>query len=285
MFGYVTAHEPELKVKEFHKYKGYYCGLCQQLKRKYGHLGQLTLTYDMTFLIIILTSLYEKEPGVTRGRCKVHPFKKQLFLNNEFTEYAADMNLILAYYHLVDDWEDEHKASALIGSKALKRRVQKAIQKYPRQCRVIREELQNLSIYEKNGSTMIDEPAGCFGRLMAEIFIYREDHWAEKLRCMGFYLGKYIYIMDAYDDLDNDLKEGSYNPLKNICREPDYEERCRNMLCMMLGEASAAFEQLPLLVDIDILRNILYDGVWKCYRKLQEQKEEKTTEEQQDRKE
>ena len=161
MFGYVTAYEPELKVKEFHKYKGYYCGLCQQLKRNYGHLGQLTLTYDMTFLIIILTSLYEKEPDVTRGRCKVHPFKKQLFLNNEFTEYAADMNLILAYYHLVDDWEDEHKASALIGSKALKRRVQKAIQKYPRQCRVIREELQNLSIYEKNGSTMIDEPAGC----------------------------------------------------------------------------------------------------------------------------
>ena len=68
MFGYVTAYEPELKVKEFHKYKGYYCGLCQQLKRNYGHLGQLTLTYDMTFLIIILTSLYEKDPGVTRGR-------------------------------------------------------------------------------------------------------------------------------------------------------------------------------------------------------------------------
>lgn len=284
MFGYVTAHEPELKVKEFHKYKGYYCGLCQQLKKSYGHLGQLTLTYDMTFLIIILTSLYEKEPDVTRGICKVHPLKNQLFLNNEFTEYAADMNLILAYYHLVDDWEDEHKASALIGSKALKRRVKKAIQKYPRQCRVIREELQNLSIYEKNESIMIDEPAGCFGRLMAEIFIYKEDHWEERLRRMGFYLGKYIYIMDAYDDLDKDLKEGSYNPLKNICREPDYEERCRNMLCMMLGEASAAFEQLPLLVDIDILRNILYDGVWKRYRKLQEQKEEKTTEEQ-DRKE
>ena len=69
MFGYVTAYEPELKVKEFHKYKGYYCGLCQQLKRNYGHLGQLTLTYDMTFLIIILTSLYEKEPDVTRGKC------------------------------------------------------------------------------------------------------------------------------------------------------------------------------------------------------------------------
>ena len=78
MFGYVTAYEPEMKVKEFHKYKGYYCGLCQQLKRNYGHLGQLTLTYDMTFLIIILTSLYEKEPDVTRGRCKVHPKGREL---------------------------------------------------------------------------------------------------------------------------------------------------------------------------------------------------------------
>ena len=278
MFGYVTAYEPELKVKEFHKYKGYYCGLCQQLKRNYGHLGQLTLTYDMTFLIIILTSLYEKEPGVTRGRCKVHPFKKQLFLNNEFTEYAADMNLILAYYHLVDDWEDEHKASALIGSKALKRRVQKAIQKYPRQCRVIREELQNLSIYEKNGSTMIDEPAGCFGRLMAEIFIYREDHWAEKLRCMGFYLGKYIYIMDAYDDLDNDLKEGSYNPLKNIYTKPEFEDMIHQILTMMMAECSKAFEQLPLIDDIDILRNVLYSGVWYRYEQVREKREKEKEE-------
>ena len=278
MFGYVTAHEPELKVKEFHKYKGYYCGLCQQLKRNYGHLGQLTLTYDMTFLIIILTSLYEKEPDVTRGRCKVHPFKKQLFLNNEFTEYAADMNLILAYYHLVDDWEDEHKASALIGSKALKRRVQKAIQKYPRQCRVIREELQNLSIYEKNGSTMIDEPAGCFGRLMAEIFIYREDHWAEKLRCMGFYLGKYIYIMDAYDDLEKDLKNGSYNPLKPFYHsrtKEEYENSVREMLVMMMAETGNAFEHLPCVEESQIIKNIIYSGVWSNYNKIQKEKQEK----------
>ncbi len=81
---------------------------------------------------------------------------------------------------------------------------------------MIREELKNLSIYEKNGSTMIDEPAGCFGRLMAEIFSLSRRSLGEDLRCMAFYLGKYIYIMDAYDDLDNDLKEGSYNPLKNV---------------------------------------------------------------------
>ena len=100
MFGYVTAHEPELKVKDFAKYKSYYCGLCQMLKKKYGHLGQITLTYDMTFLILLLTSLYEPETKQTKCHCKVHPVKKQTILQNEITEYAADMNLILAYYHL-----------------------------------------------------------------------------------------------------------------------------------------------------------------------------------------
>lgn len=279
MFGYVTAQEPELKVKEFHKYRGYYCGLCQQLKKSYGHLGQLTLTYDMTFLIMVLTSLYEIEPTARRGICKVHPVKKQLFLNNEFTEYAADMNLILAYYHLVDDWKDERKASGLLGSKVLKRRVKKAIRKYPRQSQVIQKELEQLSSYEREGSTKIDEPAGCFGRLMAELFLYKEDLWEDRLRRMGFFLGKYIYIMDAYDDLEEDIKEENYNPLKKLYKEAkdqaEYEEKCHNMLCMMLGEAAAAFEELPLLIDVDILRNILYDGVWKRYRKIQQNQEDK----------
>lgn len=271
MFGYVTAHESELKVKEFHKYRGYYCGLCQQLKKDYGRLGQVTLTYDMTFLIMILTSLYESEPVARKGRCIVHPVKKQLFLQNEFTAYASDMNLILAYYHLVDDWEDEKKALGFVGSHLLKHRVKKAIRKYPRQSSVIREELARLSACEKAGEMKIDEPAGCFGRLMAEIFIYEKDNWEEYLRPMGFYLGKYIYIMDAYDDLQEDIKEDNYNPLKAIYEDADYEEQVLNMLRMMLGECTIAFERLPLIEDIDILRNILYDGVWKRYRKLKEQ--------------
>ena len=125
---------------------------------------------------------------------------------------------------------------------------------------------------------MIDEPAGCFGRLMAEIFIYREDHWAEKLRCMGFYLGKYIYIMDAYDDLDNDLKEGSYNPLKNIYTKPEFEDMIHQILTMMMAECSKAFEQLPLIDDIDILRNVLYSGVWYRYEQVREKREKEKEE-------
>lgn len=279
MFGYVTAHEPELKVKDFAKYKSYYCGLCQMLKKKYGHLGQITLTYDMTFLILLLTSLYEPETKQKTCHCKVHPVKKQAILQNEITEYAADMNLILAYYHLKDDWIDEQKVSGFLGTCALRRRVKSAIRKYPRQSRKIQQELKKLAYYEKKNAMSIDEPAGCFGRLMAELIVYQKDHWESGLRRLAFYLGKYIYIMDAYEDLEKDKKEGNYNPLKAMSQEKDYEEKIRQILCMMLGECTAEFEKLPLVLDIDILRNILYDGVWKRYRKLQEKKNETTREE------
>lgn len=272
MFGYVTANEQELKVKDFNKYKAYYCGLCQSLKNKYGTLGQMTLTYDMTFAVMLLNSLYECETKSSKHRCIVHPVNKRVMLNSEITDYAADMNLILAYYHLQDDWEDEKKVSGLAGSAVLRRKVEKAIAAYPRQSKAIKEELQKLKEYEKANVLEIDYPAGCFGRLMEELFVYKEDHWSETLRKVGFFLGKFIYIMDAYDDLEKDLKEGNYNPLKELSKEEDYEEKCKGMLFMMMGECSAEFEKLPCVLDIDILRNILYDGVWKRYKKLQDEK-------------
>lgn len=274
MFGYVTANELELKVKEYKKYKAYYCGLCQSLKSKYGFAGQLTLTYDMTFAILLLTSLYECETTANELRCMVHPVKKVAVMRNEITEYAADMNLILAYYHLKDDWKDEKKISALAGSTFLEGKVRKAIEQYPRQAAAIQKELENLSMFEATESCNIDEPAGCFGRLMEELFVYKKDCWEEPLRKTGFYLGKFIYIMDAYEDLPEDIEKGNYNPLRKMHESETYEEQCKEILCMMLGECAAAFEKLPCVLDIDILRNILYDGVWKKYQKLQEKKSE-----------
>jgi len=277
MFGYVTANELELKVKEFKKYKAYYCGLCQCLKNKYGVSGQMTLTYDMTFLILLLTSLYESETKANSFRCMIHPVKRTAVLQNEFTEYAADMNLILSYYHLKDDWEDERKFFALTGSTLLKRKVKMAVGQYPRQAAVIQRELNQLSEFEKTKSDNLDEPAGCFGRLMEELFVYKEDCWEEVLRRMGFYLGKFIYLMDAYEDLPEDMKKGNYNPLRKMSENECYEESCKEIFCMMMGECAAAFEKLPCVLDVDILRNILYDGIWKQYQKFQEKKSEELT--------
>lgn len=274
MFGYVTICEPELKVKDLKKYKAYYCGLCRTLKEEYGFMGQMTLTYDMTFAVILLSSLYESIVEVEMHRCKVHPVKKQPMLRNEITSYAAAMNVLLAYYHMEDDWQDDRKVSSLLTKNMIQGKAKKIIEQYPKQSRVIRESLQKLSACEKEESQDIDRAAGCFGELMAEIFVYKEDIWAKTLRKMGFYMGKFIYIMDAYEDLSEDIKKNRYNPLKTLAQRADYELQMQQILRMMIAESTARFEQLPCLVDVDILRNILYDGVWNHYNQIQMKKSE-----------
>lgn len=269
MFGYVTVCEPELKVKDLKKYRAYYCGLCHTLKEDYGFMGQMTLTYDMTFAVILLSSLYERIPELEKHRCKIHPVKKQMMLRNEITSYAAAMNVLLAYYHMEDDWQDERKVTSLLAKSMMEGKVKKIIEAYPRQSRVIRDSLKELSECEKENCQDIDRAAWCFGRLMAELLLYKEDIWEKTLRKMGFYLGKFIYIMDAYEDLSEDKKKNRYNPLKQISEKEDYEERMVQILRMMIAESTARFEQLPCLVDVDILRNILYDGVWNRYNQIQ----------------
>ena len=274
MFGYVTIYEPELKVKDLKKYKAYYCGLCRMLKEKYGFMGQMTLTYDMTFAVILLSSLYENASEAERHRCKVHPIKKQMMIRSEMTSYAAAMNVLLAYYHMEDDWQDDRKVTSLMTKSMIHGKVRRIIEEYPRQSRAIRSALEELSSCEKEECTDIDRTAGCFGRLMEELFVYREDIWERNLRKMGFFLGKFIYIMDAYEDLPEDLKKGRYNPLRDMYGKDDYEGRMKQILCMMIAESTAEFERLPCLLDVDILRNILYDGVWNRYNKIQMKKSE-----------
>ena len=257
MFGYVTVCEPELKVKDLKKYRAYYCGLCQTLKEDYGFMGQMTLTYDMTFAVILLSSLYENIAAHEEHRCKVHPVKRQHMLRNETTSYTAAMNVLLAYYHMEDDWQDDHKISSLMTKSMIQGKAKKIIEK----C-------------ERENSMDIDRAAGCFGRLMAELFVWKEDIWEKTLRKMGFYLGKFIYLMDAYEDLPEDRKKNRYNPLKELAKRPDYEVQMEQILRMMIAESTVRFEQLPCLVDVDILRNILYDGVWNHYNKIQMKKSE-----------
>lgn len=268
MFGYVTICEPELKVKDLKKYRAYYCGLCRALKEEYGFMGQMTLTYDMTFAIILLSSLYEDVADSEKHRCKAHPVKRQMMLRNEITSYAAAMNVLLAYYHMDDDWRDDRKVTSYMAKSVIHGRVKKIIEQYPRQSEAIRSSLAELAMCEKENSMDLDRTAGCFGRLMEELFLYREDMWERNLRKMGFFLGKFIYLMDAYEDLAKDLKKDRYNPLRKIYGEPDYEQRIKQILCMMIAESTAEFERLPCLVDVDILRNILYDGVWNRYNKI-----------------
>ncbi|MFT4143339.1 MAG: DUF5685 family protein [Mobilitalea sp.] len=268
MFGYVNINKPELKMKDFFKYKAYYCGLCKTLHTRYGRLGQMTLSYDMTFLILLLTSLYESETKKEQNRCITHPVKKHDTLTNEITEYVADMNIVLSYHHFMDDWQDDKSIPALAGAKAFQKAYKKIEKAYPRQCRDISESLGKLAACENQGESNIDVVARCFGELMASLFTYREDVWEKNLRQIGFYLGKFIYILDAYDDIEKDRKHGSYNPLFTMSEQPDFKEECQRLLTLMMVECTREFEKLPCILDVDILRNILYEGVWTKFEAI-----------------
>lgn len=269
MFGYVVIDKPEIKFREFDEYRSYYCGLCRVLKEKYGIKGQITLNYDMTFLTLVLSGLYDNTEKKKYTRCIAHPFTKQYCVSNRFTEYAADMNILLTYYNCMDDWKDDRKISKKLLADTLKGSGKKVAEKYPKKAEAIKKELDKLEEYEKADCSDLDLVAGCFGRIMAELFVYQDDEWKEYLEKLGFYLGKYIYLLDAYVDYGKDIEKNKYNPLK-ACKKDD--KLCISMLTMMMAECSKAYEMLPIIDHKDILDNIIYAGVWTVLNS-QEKKE------------
>ena len=262
MFGYVVMNKPEIKFKDFDMYRSFYCGLCRELKERYGLSGQITLTYDMTFVILLLSGLYEPPTKKGSTRCIVHPVRRQPVRKNAITEYAADMNIFLTYYKCKDDWNDERSIPGLIFGKLLEGKEKKSEKLWSKKVQTIVSCLDELSALEKENATDIDRVSGCFGRIMAEIFAYREDVWEPTLRRMGFYFGKFIYLLDAYDDVEEDVKKGKYNPFSKDYIIKGFDDRVKNMLMMMMAETCREFEKLPIIKYTDILRNILYSGVW-----------------------
>jgi len=269
LFGYVRIRKPELRIKDYELYRGVYCGLCSVLKRKYGFLGQVTLTYDMTFLILLLSSVYDIPMAGRTERCIVHPGRKHLSLENEVTEYAAHLNLLLAYYHFQDDSKDEKSRKAWLGEKFYYGKKKRAVRYVTGKQELMEESILALSELEMQQENDIGKLAGCFGKLLAGLFDYRQDGMSGYLRDLGYHLGRFIYIMDAYDDLEEDGKKGCFNPFLIQRGREDFEKWVGDMLLDEMAAASAAFQKLPCLEYADILGNILYAGVWNRYDEMQ----------------
>ncbi|MCR5032026.1 MAG: DUF5685 family protein [Lachnospiraceae bacterium] len=262
MFGYVTIEQPELKIKDYETYRSYYCGLCHTLKQDHGRMGQLSLSYDMTFLVMLLTGLYEPETDFFTSRCITHPGSKHAFRTNVFSHYAADMNILLYYDKCMDDWADEKKLSRFLYAWSIRRKYRNVVHRYPEKADLVDAKLKTLSEAELRNEENIDLVSGLFGDIMAEMFVYKQDEWEETLRRCGFFLGKFVYLADAYEDLPEDLKSGNYNPLKRLYAKPDFDTYISHLLTLLMSECTKAFEVLPILQDAEILRNILYMGVW-----------------------
>lgn len=275
MFGYIAINKAEMTFKDYDIYHSYYCGLCKCLKENYGKRGQLTLSFDMTFLIVLLTGLYEPETKIETVNCIAHPLEKHTARTNELTEYAAAVNLILSYYKFKDDWDDERSKKSYAAAKILSPKMRSIQKLYPKKMTVVSDRLKRLSELERENEQNLDLMAGLFGEIMAELFVYRHDEWEDSLRKMGFFLGKFIYLMDAYEDVEKDIKTGSYNPLKKEFTENiAFASKCRSLLTMMMSECSREFERLPILLHAEILRNILYSGVWCRYTMVTARRDE-----------
>ena len=271
MFGYININQKIMTEEDKKAYRAYYCGLCRRLKSSCGAKGQMLLNYDMTFLVVLLTGLYELDNEVSEITCALHPTKRKTLWINEATNYAADMNVILAYHNLIHDWKDDKSYSKKAFAKILDKDYARIVQNYPRQAAAIEEYMKKTEETERRGEKNLDAVAGLSGEMLGEVFCWREDEWARELRTLGFYMGKFIYLMDAYEDYDADMQKGAYNPLilQMKERDEDMDTFIRLLLTSMMSECAKSFERLPILLHADILRNVLYSGVWSKYEFLQ----------------
>ena len=265
MLGYVRINERELTKEQRVRFRAVYCGVCEELREKCGRRGRFALSYDAAFLALVLDALYEPAEKEGRGVCVSHPLRPHGFVRSEFTAYAADINILLGFYNCLDDWADEGSRVKKMGARQLSEAFLQARARRSQAAFAIEKQLGRLRRLEREDCRDVSLAAACFGEMLSQLFACRQDKWAPALAGMGGALGRFIYILDAWDDLKRDRRRGSYNPLSTLAAQPDYEEKVYGMLKTEIALCAEAFETLPVVQDIEIIRNVLYSGIWTRY--------------------
>lgn len=283
MLGYVTPDKPELKIREYELYGAYYCGICKSIGRRYGLLPRLTLSYDSVLLALLIAGINPNNEDIKIKRCIVHPQKKRsMVFNSQEIDYAADILLILAYFKLKDDYQDEKKIKSAIGAGFMKGIFHKLVHAKKDKCNVVQDKLMELSKLEEEKCPSIDYSAEPFAKLMEEVFDYSDTLQDDSIydvntrflfRRIGYHLGKWIYLIDAFDDIDDNIKSGSYNPLIYQFKfQVEFNERIEefkdrilervemNLMCY-LAEISNCCNQLDFKKNQGLIDNIIYLGL------------------------
>ncbi len=275
MFGYIRPEKPELKIKEYDEFRAFYCGICKSIAKNSGQIARLTLSYDATFLALLFSSVSNTAPEKRVERCVVHPVQKRnIYKNDKAIDYAADVNIILMYHSLLDKWKDEKLVLSIAGTAALSRKYNKLTKKYPFLCDIIEKKLKKLSKLEEEKCSSVDQAAEPFAQMMAEIMefcpVIEDEKTKKVLRWLGYNIGKWVYIIDAFDDIEKDLIDKSYNPLlyqyeyhsEKVC---EFKNRIRNdvefILIYSLNEIGKAYELLEVKRNKDLIENIVFMGM------------------------
>lgn len=275
MFGYIKPVVGELKVKEHEFYRAAYCGLCRVLGKKGGMLS-LTLSYDFVFLAIVRMAVQdEPDVRIDRARCAAHPFKKRAYLkSNAALEHTAVSAALLLYYNILDDINDGRGIKKLLSKLCLPKakKLRKKNLGDGELDRLIKNELDIISEEEKKESGSVYDCAEPFGRLLGHVFSHGVANEKDK-RCLfafGRYIGRWIYITDALDDLEEDEKAGSFNKLLSEKNTKDFQKNITDALILELAEAEKVLDLLDIqdVGLLNIIRNILYLGMPECARQV-----------------
>ena len=261
MFGYVSPLKCELRVRELALYNAYYCGLCRSIQSRFGEAARLALSYDCTFLALLISGVVGAPPCIER-RCGYKPLKKKMPVapDTEAMRFAADINMLLAYYKFKDDWMDEHKPSAALSCAVFQKAAKKAGMARPDAERTIQKGLEKLSLLEKQRCPELDPSADAFAELMRGVFAAApvpDGKMREVLGHLGWHLGRWLYLIDAWDDREKDEKNGSYNPFNASGAR---RERASFLLHLSLNEAGKAYDLLDLKSNDGVLDNIIHLG-------------------------
>jgi hypothetical protein len=285
MLGYVVPLKSELKLREFEVYSSYYCGICHSIRDRYGQLPRLLLSYDSVFLAMLIDSMDPSPETIGPFRCMTHPGRKRnIAAETEGVAYAADMMLLLGYFNLKDDKEDENSLLGNVGELYLRRAYKKIQRKMPEKCEAIAGQSAELSRLERSGEIGIDVISEPFARLMETVMdrpnlkafvpeptsgLTKEryaDDISAALRKIGYFLGKWIYLIDAISDLRKDIKSGSFNPLKQESLTVEEiidanKARLELLLQLYLANIAEVADLLPIRKNKVILENVIYLGL------------------------
>lgn len=274
MFGYVTPYKMELKIKDYEMFKAYYCGLCISIKNNFSNLCRMTLNYDMTFLGILLDSLEYSKHKYVVTKCIAHPMKKRpKVIDNRALDYAGFCNVSLVYYKLLDDYNDDNSLSKKFISMYIKKFINKSKENLSPILVNIEENIKKLSFLEKSGEIIsIDELSDPFASLTAFIvsYYYKDENFYNELYNLGYNLGRWIYIIDAFDDLKEDMEKHKFNAINKAFNTENlsYEELIINQgnriefnLLMSANTTVEALDKLPINKNKDLLFNILQLGL------------------------
>lgn len=273
MFGYVQPLKPELKIKEYEAYKGYYCGLCKAIKENYTHTARFMLNYDCATLSLLLASMSDSMPKVVRERCIVSPVRKKTVVRAEEASYAAAVNVLLGCARIDDNVRDEGRLLAHILRLFYRPLAHRARREHEALAAEFTQRLEQLWALEREGCRDVDAVADAFAQLLAAVFAgapfdFLDEAAKKALWHFGYNLGRWIYIADAVSDIEKDAKSKSYNVFllraegAADVRQAVSAEAAFNMN-MSLAQACNAYELLAIKRDKPLLDNIMYLGLAK----------------------